>query len=89
MIDTNGPEWDVPRHILSWAENSQPHYRELYKIGTPGNFIYSSGRFHAAANLVARVVRDMLKGRDLGHTGYDEGDMALAVRLFLDWRAEA
>lgn len=79
---------DPADHILSWAENSQRHWRRLKEIAIPGNFQRESGRALAAFNLAIRTVDDMVRGGDISRNEYSAADILKAASLMLDWRSE-
>lgn len=75
-------------HILSWTENSQPHWRRLKEVCTPGNFIRPQGQAIAAANLATTVASHMIEAGDLSRMELEPDDILDAAKLFLSWKPE-
>lgn len=75
-------------HILSWCENSQPHWRKLCDL-VPGNFISATGRAYAAVNLAVTVANAMVKAGDMRRKDLHEADILQAALLFLEWRKQS
>jgi len=75
-------------HILTWCENSQPHWRKLTGL-KPGNFIRESGLACAAFNLAVEVSHAMIAARDISRSEIAAADILDAAQLMLEWRADA
>lgn len=75
-------------HILSWTENSQPHWHRLKEVCTPGNFIRPQGQAIAAANLATTVASHMIEAGDLSRMELEPDDILDAAKLFLSWKPE-
>lgn len=75
-------------HILSWTENSQPHWHRLKEVCTPGNFIRPQGQAIAAANLATTVASHMIEAGDLSRMELEPADILDAAKLFLSWKPE-
>ena len=71
-------------HILTWIENSAPHYKRLLCL-KPGNFIRESGRACAAHNLAVTAYNEMVKCGDTNRD-YTAKDICEAAALLCDWR---
>lgn len=72
-------------HILSWAENSQPHWLKLKQVAAPGEFLSERGRAYSALNLATETVCAMLRGGDLARSDYEAADILDAAKLMLSW----
>ena len=75
-------------HMLSWAENSQAHWRKLKEVCTPGNFIRVQGQAAAAHNLASEVASAMIIAGDLSRMELEPADILEAAKLFLAWKPE-
>ena len=81
-------EISTAEHMLSWAENSQPHWRRLKEVCTRGDFIRSQGQAIAAANLASTVASHMIEAGDLSRMDLEPADILDAAKLFLSWKPE-
>ncbi len=72
-------------HVLTWAENSAPHYRQLQRASTPGNYHSVHMQASALFNLAALTVRDMCKAGDLSRQEVETADILQAALLMGEW----
>lgn len=76
---------NAAEHILTWAENSAPHYRNLQRVSVPGNFQSVHMQASAAFNLATLTARDMTKAGDLSRMELEAADILEAAKLFIAW----
>jgi hypothetical protein len=74
-------------HILSWAENSAPHWRRMKEL-RPGEFNVSRQLAYAAFQLASDTAQAMIRGGYLSRMDLEAGDLLDAARRMLEWRAD-
>lgn len=70
-------------HILSWCENSQPHYRRLCKL-MPGRYMTAREHAYEAFKLACDVSRAMIDAGDLSRMSLESVDILQAAALMLE-----
>lgn len=70
-------------HILSWCENSQPHWRRLQAL-VPGASMTPREHAYKAFLLAADTAKAMICAGDLSRMSLEPGDILAAALLMLE-----